>query len=132
VNPSRWLSVLLALSPLAVAPAALPNPENLLANGDFTAGQARWPLPSGAAIELKIQQCPAGDTVHQLWVGAPPLASLRSCPLRPGSQLAGYARDDQSLEFQPATPLAGVQYLRVLTLRSPSWVAWKEVEAIAP
>ncbi len=32
------------------------------------------------------------------------------------------------LEYVPDTPLSGVQHLRVLTVESPSWVSWIEIE----
>jgi hypothetical protein len=38
----------------------------------------------------------------------------------------------QSLQFEPEEPLQDVRYLRVTTTLSPSWVAWREIEVIAP
>jgi hypothetical protein len=78
------------------------------------------------SIRLTVDQYPEGDTLHQIWVGGP------NDPLHQVNQFAGHTAANQILEFRPATPLTGVQYVRVVSLRSPSWVAWKEIEVIAP
>jgi preprotein translocase subunit Sec61beta len=75
-----------------------------------------------ARILLTSAQFPDGPTVHQIWVRGP------SDSLRQVSEFRGATHDSQVLEFAPSTPLSNVQFLRILTITSPSWVAWKEVE----
>jgi hypothetical protein len=42
----------------------------------------------------------------------------------------GITDDSQALTFTPSQPWLGVRYLRIETLDSPSWVAWREIEII--
>ncbi|MCI0645346.1 MAG: discoidin domain-containing protein [Chloroflexi bacterium] len=73
-------------------------------------------------IRLVVGQWPAGETVHQLWGGGP------GEELRLFHEFRGQTAEGDVLEFTPATPLPGLQFIRVVTLASPSWVAWKEIE----
>jgi hypothetical protein len=75
-----------------------------------------------ARILLTAGQYPGGATVHQIWVRGPGES------LRQVHEFRGNTRDSQVLQFAPSTPLTGVQFVRILTIASPSWVAWKEVE----
>lgn len=77
-------------------------------------------------IRLTVAQYPAGQTVHQIWAGG----SNES--LRLIHEFDGTTTDNQVLEFKPPTALAGMQYVRIVTTQSPSWVAWKEIEVIGP
>jgi hypothetical protein len=77
---------------------------------------------SVTSIRLTVSQYPEGDTVHQIWAGPDPNA------LTLLHEFAGYTRDSGELEFTPASPLAGIQFIKVVTTRSPSWVAWREIE----
>jgi hypothetical protein len=75
-------------------------------------------------IRLVVSQWPAGDTVHQVWGGGP------GEDLRLLHEFRGYTEGDQVLEFVPDVPLEGIQTVRVVTLESPSWVGWKEIEVV--
>ena len=77
-------------------------------------------------IRLVVTQYPAGDTIHQIWVGASQdqLYMLHS--------FEGYTVDGQVLEFTPDSPLENIQFIRVITRASPSWVGWQEIEVLAP
>jgi hypothetical protein len=75
-------------------------------------------------IRLTISQYPDGATDHQLWVRGP------SDSLKMIYEFRGNTTDNQTLEFKPASPLTDVQFIRILTVSSPSWVAWREVEVI--
>lgn len=77
-------------------------------------------------IRLVITQSPAGDTLHQLWVGA----SIDELYLL--HTFEGHTTDGQVLELKTESPIEGVRYLRVNTRQSPSWVGWKEIEVLAP
>jgi len=79
-------------------------------------------------IRLIAAQLPAGYTDHRVWVRGP----------SPGDQqrllheFTGETTDGQALEYAPAKPVTGVRYLRVETVASPSWIAWKEIEVFSP
>jgi len=74
------------------------------------------------SFRLTVAQDPAGNTAHQLWVrGA-------SGSFRMIYEFDGETADNQVLEYIPDFPIANVQYIRVVTTQSPSWVAWREIE----
>ena len=77
-------------------------------------------------IRLVVTQYPAGDTIHQIWVGptSEQLYMLHS--------FEGQTVDGQVLEFMPEAPVENVQFIRVITRLSPSWVGWQEIEVLAP
>jgi F5/8 type C domain/Cellulase (glycosyl hydrolase family 5) len=73
-------------------------------------------------IRLTVAQYPNGNTIHQIWVrGA-------NDSLRLIHEFEGTTSDNQILEFKPDTPLTGIQFVRIVTTQSPSWVSWKEIE----
>jgi hypothetical protein len=75
-------------------------------------------------IMLTVAQFPAGATRHVIYVR------------RSGSNLAlvhtfsGETTDGAFLEFSPAEPLTDVQFVRIVTTESPSWVSWRDIEVI--
>jgi hypothetical protein len=70
-------------------------------------------------VRLYTAQNPAGPTSHQV------LGGLTPDSLAPLGSLDGDTADAQWLEVQVK---GQVRYLRVLTIKSPSWVAWGEIE----
>ena len=78
-----------------------------------------------AAIRLQVSMYPNGDTDHRLLVRGP------SGSFQLAHEFVGSTTDQQWLEYRPATPLKNIQFIRVETVRSPSWVSWFEIEAIA-
>jgi F5/8 type C domain. len=74
------------------------------------------------AIRLVTSQYPAGQTVHEVWVGEIE-ASLRLVHVFKGATDGG-----QELRYAHATPEANVRFIRIVTTESPSWVAWREIE----
>jgi hypothetical protein len=73
-------------------------------------------------IRLTIAQYPNGNTTHQIWVrGA-------DDNLQMIHEFDGTTVDNQILEFIPDSPLEGIQFIRIVTTQSPSWVSWKEIE----
>ena len=77
-------------------------------------------------IRLIISQSPAGETVHQIWGGK------THDQLQLLHEFKGNTVDNQVLEFNPSSPLLDIRYIRVVTIQSPSWVAWKEIELLSP
>ncbi len=74
-------------------------------------------------IRLTVAQDPAGDTAHRVWAvradGSRVLLAV----------LDGRTQDGQVIDIGLPAPLPDVMALEVVTLASPSWVAWREVEA---
>lgn len=79
-----------------------------------------------ATIRLVVTQYPAGETIHQIWVGptAEQLYLLHT--------FEGRTVDQQVLVYAPDAPLENIQFIRVITRQSPSWVGWQEIEVLAP
>jgi hypothetical protein len=46
------------------------------------------------------------------------------------AQLAGVTQDLQTLSWTSPLPLADIEAVRVETVTSPSWVAWREIEVL--
>ena len=77
-------------------------------------------------IRLVVSQYPAGDTIHQIWGGA------EANNLKLLYEFKEFTDDLDTLEFKPSTPLIDIQYIKIITIQSPSWVAWREIEVISP
>jgi hypothetical protein len=129
----------LALGRQVSVSGALPDqPPQMAVDGDpntqWSAGgfPTQWiEIDLGAAytigeIRLTVGQWPAGDVLHQLWVG----------PSQENMQLvyefSGHEYDYDVLNFVPAVPLANIRFVRLVTTESPSWVSWREIEVLAP
>lgn len=78
------------------------------------------------SIRLLISQYPAGNTLHRV-LGKGSGENELFFEL---TRIEGSTEDGQWLESSPEEPWAGVQYIRVETVVSPSWVAWREIEVI--
>ena len=97
--------------------------------GDFAPQWIQIDLGAPAAIgliRLVITQSPAGNTLHQVWVGS------ATDQLHLLHTFDGYTVDAQALEFEPEQPVENVRFIRVVTLQSPSWIGWQEIEVLAP
>jgi len=103
------------------------NPDTWWSAGS---GAPQWiEIDLGAAydiqtIRLVISQSPAGQTVHKLR-GKGEGVSAEYSVLHTFEAITG---DTQALVYSPIQPWQGIRYLRIETLQSPSWVAWREVE----
>lgn len=75
-------------------------------------------------IELTISQFPAGKTTHRI------LGANTSRQYIELTIFSGNTSDGQVLIFSPDNPSASIQFVRVETVESPSWVAWREIEII--
>lgn len=77
-------------------------------------------------VELVVEQTPRGNAVHHLIAMDADRVPIAT------EQLAGVmAQFDVLTQGWPA-PLRGVRYIRVETIASPSWVAWREIRVIQP
>ena len=107
-------------------------PENVIDGGPKQWGAGDYPSQwieidlGGPAvikeIRLWVAQYPAGTTVHQIWVRGPSGESHMV------HQFEGTTQEGDVLSFAPDTPLSGIQFIRIRTTQSPSWVAWQEIE----
>jgi hypothetical protein len=77
-------------------------------------------------IRLTVGQWPAGNTVHQVWVGA------SRDNLKQVHEFSGREFDYDVLNYIPISPLEGIRYVRIVTIKSPSWVSCREIEVFAP
>jgi hypothetical protein len=77
-------------------------------------------------VRLLTSQTPAGDTHHQVSCAAGPGAALVLL-----ADLVGPTADLEQLEVTPESP-ATCRFIRIDTLSTPSWVAWREIEVLAP
>lgn len=78
------------------------------------------------AVRLLTSQYPEGDTVHRVMgkgAGADDV-------FHELTRFESSTEDGQWLEFSPTQPWSDIRYIRVETLASPSWIAWREVEVI--
>lgn len=74
-------------------------------------------------IRLLVAQYPAGDSVHRVQVRASEADEYQTV-----YEFNGSTNDNDWLVFAPDTPLENVAQVRVQTVSSPSWVAWKEIQ----
>jgi hypothetical protein len=138
-NPDPCAVTNLALNKAVQYSAAMPGMEAALAaDGDpetvWNSGvdAAQWlQIDLGHAtrvgrIRLVVSQYPQGPTTHQIWVGAD--AGSLSLVYEFGAN----TKDSDVLEYAPATPLADIRFVKIVTTRSPSWVAWREIEVLGP
>ena len=124
----------LALNQIATASMSLQNSPDMAVDGDestyWGAGDfapQRIEVDLGAPatiteIHLLVGQSPDGDTQHRI------LAGETSSDLNEIHIFDQFTHDGEWLVFQPQAPLEPIQFIRVETLASPSWVAWFEIQ----
>lgn len=71
-------------------------------------------------VEMVITQAPPGPTTHEIWLGHG--AGLRTFYKR----LADVHTEDGQTLVVPVDPPQTVREILILTLHSPSWVAWRD------
>ena len=79
-----------------------------------------------AAVRLTGAQSPAGPTVHDVY-GRSIDGSLVLL-----HRFKGTTQDGMILSYSPPGPWTSFRAIRIQTSSSPSWVAWKEIEILAP
>jgi hypothetical protein len=82
-------------------------------------------------VKLVVAQWPRGpnETVHEVWVSDKPILD------DPSDATLAYTfsrttREGDYFGHELATPVWG-RYVQIRTTRSPSWVAWREVQVFA-
>jgi hypothetical protein len=78
-------------------------------------------------FQLIPSQYPAGRTVHKLLVKG----SGTENEYMLLTTFDAETQDGEALSFSPDTPISGIQFVRIETTVSPSWVAWREIKIIA-
>lgn len=129
----------LALGKQVTVSAALPDqtpqmavdgdPNTQWSSGAYPMQWIEIDLGSAQSIgefRLTVGQWPAGDTIHQLWVGS----TQDSMTML--HEFKGREFDFDVINYVPNTPLRDIRYVRVVTTNSPSWVSWREIEVLAP
>lgn len=99
------------------------NPALTWASGGYPPQWVQLDLGQPEAISkvrLNVNQTPPGPTKHEVYVGPTPdqLTLLGT--------LEGVTQDMQWLELN--TPGTNVRYVKISTVKSPSWVSWREIE----
>ncbi len=79
-----------------------------------------------ARIALLTSQTPEGDTLHRV------LGRAADGEFRILHDFKGFTADSQTLETTLPQPWPKIRYLRVLTITSPSWIGWREIEIYPP
>jgi hypothetical protein len=118
-----------SLPDLQPAMAVDGNPDNWWGSGDLAPQWIELDLGAPASIgqiRLTISQDPEGETVHRVW-GKGPGEDYQLL-----HEFRGLTKDSQVLEHTPPTLWLGIQFVKVETVESPSWVSWREIEIIAP
>ena len=72
-------------------------------------------------FQLVVAQSPVGATRHVI------LAKAEGGPWRQLASLHGTTRDGQVLDLRLSKASQPVRWVRVVTRKSPSWVAWREI-----
>lgn len=75
-------------------------------------------------IRLKVGQSPNGETKHRI------LAGITKNNLSEIYQFNQFTQDGEWLIFIPDKPLVDIQFIRVETISSPSWIAWFEIQVL--
>jgi hypothetical protein len=74
-------------------------------------------------IRLLVAQYPAGKTTHRVQVRVSGNDSYQTV-----QEFNGFTSDNDWLVFKPDPPLESVSQIRIQTIASPSWVAWREIQ----
>ncbi len=74
-------------------------------------------------IRLQVAQYPAESTLHRVQVRASESDAYQTV-----YEFSGFTGDNDWLVFSPDVPLENVAQIRIQTVASPSWVAWKEIQ----
>ena len=74
------------------------------------------------SVRLLTGQSPAGETTHQV-VGWGPVTEEQVL-----HEFDGHTADRRWLSVVFDEPISGIQYVAIVTVDSPSWVAWFEIE----
>jgi hypothetical protein len=96
-------------------------------------GPVQWiEIDLGAEYDLKeirlfISQFPEGQTTHRILA----MGSGTGNTYTVLHTFDGLTIDGEKLVFIPDSPITGIRMVRVETVTSPSWVAWREIEIVS-
>lgn len=105
------------------------DPGTLWSSGDFSPQWIEIDLESPhniLEIHLLPSQSPPGNTVHKVF-GKGPGTGGKYILLHTFQEIT---EDSQVLAYRPTTPWEGIEVIRIETIASPSWIAWREIEII--
>lgn len=124
--------------PWVIASRAGPDhPTQAALDGDFEtwwgaeAHPVQWieiglnAVTSVAELRLSVSQSPDGPTEHRVYGRTSLEGELRLL-----HTFSGRTGDRDVLTVTPTTPWPPVCFLRVVTVDSPSWVSWREIEIV--
>jgi hypothetical protein len=77
-----------------------------------------------SSVRLVVSQHPEGPTTHRIWGG------LTEDSVQLLHEFIGSTVDSQVLAYQWPTPPTDIKILYVITIDSPSWAAWREIEVL--
>lgn len=98
------------------------NNQTVWNSGKFPAQWIQFDLGEFKGISrvrLTVAQTPAGTTTHKIYMGN------STSTLELANSFTSYTSDGMTIEIPVQQ---GGRYLRVETSKSPSWVAWREIE----
>jgi len=101
-------------------------------SGDFPSQWVEVDLQRSYSVQrvnLIVAQRPDGETTHEVWASSQPIREDTESATRVIT-FDGFTKDRQWLMAwftQPQT----ARYIQIRTIRSPSWVAWKEIQVVA-
>ena len=72
-----------------------------------------------------VAQWPEGNTIHQVQSRSSTTDTYSTV-----HEFDGFTREGDWLVFARDAPLENVQYIRIQTAASPSWVAWAEIQVM--
>lgn len=76
-------------------------------------------------VRLMVAQWPEGNTIHKVQTRSSTADTYSTV-----HEFDGFTHEGDWLVFTPDAPLENVQYIRIQTVASPSWVAWAEIQVI--
>jgi hypothetical protein len=100
------------------------NPSTYWNSGRFAPQWIEFDLGSNttlSSMNLTVEQKPDGTTTHEIYAGSQPN------PTTLVKTLSGTTKAHQTLRVTFASPIQNVRYVRIVTTKSPSWVAWGTV-----
>ena len=105
------------------------NPETFWSAGGFPPQQIEVDLGRPhdiKGVRLITSQNPAGPTTHEVYGKGPGTNGAWQLLHR----FEGNTRDAEALNATWPRPVAGIEWIRVITTKDPSWVGWREIEIV--
>jgi len=106
------------------------NPDTLWGAGDFAPQWIEIDLGmpySIAEIRLRLSQSPAGATEHRVYAKKAGKGEQFTLIFT----FEGETHDLEQLVHTLPEPIEGIQYIQLASIRSPSWIGFREIEVIS-